>query len=45
MRLFDARAVIEDVVVHERYRGLGIAALLTREALARARLREPGRLI
>ncbi len=37
LRLSDARAVIEDVVVHKRYHGQGIAALLTREALARAK--------
>ena len=31
------RALIEDVVVDEEYRGQGIAELLTREALARAK--------
>jgi ribosomal protein S18 acetylase RimI-like enzyme len=30
------RAIIEDVVVDERYRGQGVAQALTREALARA---------
>jgi ribosomal protein S18 acetylase RimI-like enzyme len=30
------RAIIEDVVVDERYRGQGVAAALTREALALA---------
>ncbi len=30
------RAIIEDVVVDEHYRGQGLAAALTREALARA---------
>jgi ribosomal protein S18 acetylase RimI-like enzyme len=30
------RAIIEDVVVDERYRGQGVAQALTREALVRA---------